>query len=87
VGALGVQGICGDDLAGQVDPLQQRPELGDLAGLAVDPPLRDDRAAGVGQRGEQVHPPAGTVPGAAQGRALAWGFVRPRQDSNLQPTD
>ena len=30
VGALGVQGICGDDLAGQVDPLQQRPELGDL---------------------------------------------------------
>src|SRR5713226_2878501 len=35
VGALGVQSVCGDDRAGDVHPVKQRGEHGDLVGLGV----------------------------------------------------
>jgi hypothetical protein len=68
--ALGVQRVGGDHPAGQVQPLQQRPEPGDLVSLAVHLGLAQDRTAGVIHRGEQVDRRAGVVAAAAQGLAV-----------------
>jgi hypothetical protein len=68
--ALGVQRVGGDHRAGQVQPLQQRPELGDLVGLAVHPGLGEDAAAGVVHHRQQVHLPVAVVAAATQGLAV-----------------
>ncbi|GAA2967047.1 hypothetical protein GCM10010446_60940 [Streptomyces enissocaesilis] len=52
VGVLGVQGVGGDDSAGEVGAVQQRGEGGDLAALVGDLPLSED-VSGVVHRGEQ----------------------------------
>src|SRR6266540_7123307 len=45
--ALGMQRVGGDHPPGKVQPLEQRPELGDLVGLAVHVGLGQDRTGGV----------------------------------------
>ena len=52
---VGVQRISGDHHPGQVEPVQQRGERGDLLGRAVDLVLGEHGAGGVVHRGEQVH--------------------------------
>jgi hypothetical protein len=52
VSVLGMQRVGGDDRAGQIDAVQQRPEGGDLVALVGDLALGQD-VAGVVHRGEQ----------------------------------
>jgi len=63
--ALGMQGVGGDHGVGQVQAVQQWPELGDLVGLAIDPCLAQDAAAGVIHDRQQVHLCALVVAAAA----------------------
>ena len=67
---LGVERVGGDDGVGQVQPLQQRPEPGDLVGGVLDVGLGQDRAAGVVHRRQQVHLRPAVVAAAAQGLAV-----------------
>jgi hypothetical protein len=53
---------AGDHGVGEVQAVQQRPELGDLVGLAVHFGLGEDAVAGVVHQGEQVD--LGTVASA-----------------------
>jgi hypothetical protein len=66
---VGVQRIGGDHGAGQVKVAQQRLELGDLTGGALDVALGEDRAGGVVHRGQQGDLPA-VAAGAAQRLAV-----------------
>jgi hypothetical protein len=66
---LGVERIGGDHRAGQVQPLEQRLEPGDLAGGVGDVGLGQDRAGGVVHRGQQVHLRGSVVATATQGLA------------------
>jgi hypothetical protein len=70
--ALGLQRVCGDHRAGQVQRVEQRRELGDLVGLAVHGPLREDGPGLLVDGGQQVRglAIAGAVPGSAQGLAV-----------------
>ena len=68
--ALGVERVRRHHLPGQVQALQQWPELGDLVGLAVHLGLGQDPAGGVVHRRQQVHLRAGVVAAAAQGLAV-----------------
>jgi hypothetical protein len=52
---LGVERVGSDHLPGEVQPLQQRTESGDLVGGGVHIGLRQDRSGGVVHRGEQVN--------------------------------
>ena len=63
---LGVQGVSGDHLPGQVQGLQQGREAGDLVGLAVHLGLGEHRTRVLIGRRQQVHPlPIGAgMPGA-----------------------
>lgn len=54
VAVLGVQRIGGDDGAGEIDPIQQWREGGDLVALVVDLGLAQHDTAGVFERGEQM---------------------------------
>jgi hypothetical protein len=65
--ALSVHGVGGDDLAGQVQVLQERLEPSDLVGLGVHLGLVQDRTAAVVNRREQVHLRGSVVAAAAQG--------------------
>jgi hypothetical protein len=69
---MGVEGVGGDHRPGQVEPVQQRLERGDLLGGATNLALGQHRAAGVVHTGQQVHPAAvGACPaGAAQRLAV-----------------
>jgi hypothetical protein len=67
---LGVERIGGDHRAGQVQPLEQRLEPGDLAGGVGDVGLGQDRAGGVVHRGQQVHLRGSVVAAATQGLAV-----------------
>jgi hypothetical protein len=58
---VGVEGVGGDDHAGEVEAGQQRGEGGDLLGCAADLALGQHRAAGVVHTGQQVHRAAVTV--------------------------
>jgi hypothetical protein len=62
---LGVERVGGDDGVGQVQVVQQRPELGDLVGRVVHLGLCQDRAGGVVHRRQQVHLPVAVVAAAA----------------------
>jgi hypothetical protein len=62
---LGVERVGGDDCVGQVQVVQQRPELGDLVGRVVHLGLCQDRAGGVVHRRQQVHLPVAVVAAAA----------------------
>jgi hypothetical protein len=53
--ALGVERIGGGHPSGQVQPVQQGTEPGDLVGLAVYVDLAEDRTAGVVHHGQQMH--------------------------------
>ena len=68
--ALGMQRVGGDHPPGKVQPLEQRPELGDLVGLAVHVGLGQDRTGGVVHHRQQVHLRPAVVAGAAQGLAV-----------------
>jgi hypothetical protein len=72
VGVLGVQRVRGDHPPGQVQPLQQGPEPGDLVGGVVHVGLGQDRTAGVIHRRQQLHL------GPAVVAAAAGSFRRPR---------
>jgi hypothetical protein len=78
VGVLGVHGVGGDDPPGKVQPLQQRPELGDLVGLGVHLDLGQDRTGAVVHHRQQVHLQTGVVAAAAQGLAVDRGRLPPR---------
>jgi len=67
---LGVERVGSDHGVGEVQAVQQRPELGDLLRLAVHPPLRQHRPAAVGQRRQQVHRRGAVVAAAAQRCAI-----------------
>jgi hypothetical protein len=54
VGALGVQGVSGDDRIGDVQPVQQRGEHRDLVGLGVHVHLPQHHTVGMVEGGEQV---------------------------------
>jgi hypothetical protein len=54
MGALGVQGIGGDDRPGQVNAVQQRGEHRDLVRLGLDIGLAQDHAVIVIECGQQV---------------------------------
>ena len=56
MGALGVQGIGGDDRPGQVNAVQQRGEHRDLVRLGPDIDLAQDHAVSVIEGGQQVPP-------------------------------
>jgi hypothetical protein len=68
--ALGVERVGGDYGVGKVQPLQQRPEPGDLVGGGLHVGLGEDRAAGVVHHGEQVDQRPGVVAAAAQRLAV-----------------
>jgi hypothetical protein len=72
VRALGVERVGGDHGVGQVQAVQQRPELGDLVGRVVHPGLGEDAVAGVVHHGEQVDLRVAVVAAAAQGLARRW---------------
>jgi hypothetical protein len=67
---LGVERVSGHHPTGKVQPVQQRPEPGDLVGGVVDTGLAQDRQGGVVHRGEQVDLRIGVVAAAAQGLAV-----------------
>jgi hypothetical protein len=67
---LGVERIGRDHGGGQVQAVQQRPELGDLVGCMVHPALAQDTTAGVVHHGQQVHRRGAAVAAAAQGLAV-----------------
>jgi hypothetical protein len=69
---VGLQRVGGDHHPGQVEPVQQRGERGDLFGGAGDLALGQHRAAGVVHTGQQVDRAAvgGGPFGAAQGLAV-----------------
>jgi hypothetical protein len=72
VAALGVQRVRSQEHPGQVDPVQQRGERGDLAGLAALPAdlgLPEDHPAGGVERGQQMN--LGPVLGAGAASGLA----------------
>jgi hypothetical protein len=62
--------LGGDQGVGEVQPLQQRPEPGDLACGGLHVGLGEDRAAGVVHHGEQVDRRPGVVAAAAQSLAV-----------------
>jgi hypothetical protein len=66
---VGVERVGGDDCPGQVQPVQQGLEGGDLAGGAADLALGQHCAGGVVHRGQQVDLPAVAF-GAAQRLAV-----------------
>jgi hypothetical protein len=66
---VGVERVGGDDCPGQVQPVQQGLEGGDLAGGAVDLALGEHGAGGVVHRGQQVDL-AAVASGAAQRLAV-----------------
>jgi hypothetical protein len=68
--SLGVERIGGDHGVGEVQAAQQWPELGDLVGLAVNPGLAQDAAAGMVHDRQQVHLCGVVVAAAAQGLAV-----------------
>jgi hypothetical protein len=68
--AGGVQRVAGHHPPGQVHLVQQRLEGRDLPGLGRHPPLREDRAVPVDQRGQQVRPPPVGVQRATQRLAV-----------------
>jgi hypothetical protein len=77
--ALGLERIAGDHGVGEIQPLQQRPEPGDLVGRAVDIGLGQDRTGGVVHRRKQVHLYSAVVAAAAQGLAVDRDRVPPRR--------
>jgi hypothetical protein len=68
--ALGVEHIGSHHGGGEVQAVQQRPELGDLIRLAVHPGLGEDAAAGVVHHGEQVGLWVAVLAATAQGLAV-----------------
>lgn len=66
---LGVQGIGGDDGVGEIDPIQQGRESGDLVAFVIDLHLAQHDTAGVCEGGEQV--PCWPVGDAGAARGLA----------------
>jgi hypothetical protein len=62
---LGVERVGRHHLPGQVQPIQQRPEPGDLVGGVVHAGLGQDRAGSVVHRREQVDRRVGVVAAAA----------------------
>jgi hypothetical protein len=68
--ALAVERVGSDHGVGEVQAVQQRPELGDLIGLAVHFGPGEDTAAGVVHHGEQVDLRVAVVAAAAQGLAI-----------------
>jgi hypothetical protein len=65
-----VQRVGGDHPPGKVQPVQQRPELGDLVGLAPNVGLGQDRTGGVVHHRQQMHLRVGVMAAAAQGLAV-----------------
>jgi hypothetical protein len=68
--ALGVERIGSDHGIGELQAVQQRPELGDLVGLAVHPGLAQDASGGVVHHRQQMHLRGAVVAAAAQGLAV-----------------
>jgi hypothetical protein len=73
---VGLERVGGDYHIGQVEPVQQWLQAGDLAGGAVDLALGQHRAAGVVHTGQQVDL-AAVVAGAAQRLAVHGHRPRP----------
>jgi hypothetical protein len=73
-----VWSVGGDHGVGEVQPLQQRLEPGDLVGGGVHLGLAQDPAGGVVHRREQVHWRGMVVAAAAQGLAIDRDRLPPR---------
>jgi hypothetical protein len=76
--ALGMERVGGDDPPGQVQPLQQGPEPGDLVGGGLHVGLTQDRTGGVVHHREQLDLRVGVVAAAAQGLAIDRDRLPPR---------
>jgi hypothetical protein len=96
---LGVEGIGGDHDVGEIEPIQQWRESGDLVAFVIDLHLAHHDPAGVLERREQVTCRAVRNAGTARGLALdrdcaqrlvclcalaGRTFAQPRRDSGVQ---
>ena len=80
---LGVQGVQGDDRAGQVQALDGGGKFGDLVGLGVYFPLGQGAGSGHVEDGQQVHLAAVRADRAADGLAVRGRLLQQARHSGL----